>query len=195
MLTEIRPVEIGVPRDTESSSGQQIGNRRQRRLAGTDVIILSLKAKGLTTGEVAPHFADIYGAMISKGTIFLMTEWCNWPLDAVSPAVFIDAIKVKVRDGQVSNRPIYVAVGFTSAGERDILGFWVDDGDGGAKFLISIHAEIKNRGTGDVCIVVCAGLRGLAHTITAVWDSAIVQTCAIPLLPNTFRYSSRKYRD
>ena len=111
------------------------------------------------------------------------------------PVVFIDAIFVKVRDGQVTNRPVYVAIGVTCAGERDILGLWAGDGGEGAKFWLSVLTEIKNRGTADVCIVVCDGLKGLPEAINTVWSRAVVQTCVIHLLRNTFRYASRRYWD
>ncbi len=91
-----------------------------------------------------------------------MTEWQNRPLDRVYPVMFIDAVHVKVRDGQVTNRPMYVAIGITVNGERDILGIWAGDGGEGAKFWLSVLTEIKNRGVADVCIVVCDGLRGIA---------------------------------
>jgi transposase-like protein len=112
VFTEIGPVEIEVPRDTNSSFEPQIVKKRQRRLSGIDEIVLSLTAKGLTTGEIAAHFADIYGARVSKDTISRITdkviaemaEWCNRPLESVYPVVFIDAIFVKIRDGQVANR-------------------------------------------------------------------------------------------
>jgi putative transposase len=176
VLTEIGPVEIEVPRDTNSSFDPQIVKKRQRRLTGIDEIVLSLTAKGLTTGEVAAHFADAYGATVSKDTISRITdkvvgeiaEWCNRPLESVYPVVFIDAIFVKIRDGQVTNRPIYVAVGVTCAGERDILGLWAGDGGEGAKFWLAVLTEIKNRGTGDVCIVVCDGLKGLPEAVNTV---------------------------
>jgi putative transposase len=203
VLTEIGPVHIEVPRDTNSSFEPQIVKKRQRRLSGIDEIVLSLTAKGLTTGEIAAHFADVYGATVSKDTIRRitdkviaeMTEWCNRPLDPVYPVVFIDAISVKIRDGQVSNRPVYLAIGVTCAGERDILGLWAGDGGEGAKFWLAVLTEIKNRGTTDVCILVCDGLAGLAEAVTTVWERAVVQTCVIHLLRNTFRYASRKYWD
>lgn len=203
VLTEIGPVEIEVPRDTDSSFDPQIVKKRQRRLTGVDEIVLSLTAKGLTTGEVAAHFADVYGATVSKDTISRitdkvigeMTEWQNRPLDRVYPVVFIDAIHVKVRDGQVSNRPIYLAIGVTVNGERDILGLWAGDGGEGAKFWLSVLTDIKNRGVADVCIVVCDGLKGLPDAINTVWALAVVQTCIIHLIRNTFRYASRKYWD
>jgi putative transposase len=203
VFTEIGPVQIEVPRDTESSFEPQIVRKRQRRLTGVDEIVLSLTAKGLTTGEIAAHFDDVYGAKVSKDTISRitdkvvaeMTEWANRPLDRVYPVVFIDAIHVKIRDGQVSNRPVYVAVGVTVAGERDILGLWAGDGSEGAKFWLSVLTEIKNRGVADVCIVVCDGLKGLPEAITTVWELAIVQACVIHLIRNTFRYASRRYWD
>src|SRR5215218_6621083 len=198
VLTEIGPVEIEVPRDTNSSFDPQIVRKRQRRLTGIDEIVLSLTAKGLTTGEVAAHFADVYGASVSKDTISRitekvigeMTDWCNRPLEPVYPVVFIDAIHVKIRDGQVVNRPVYVADGVTCAGERDILGLWAGDGGEGAKFWLAVLTEIKNRGVADVCIVVCDGLKGLPDAVNTVWDHAVIQTCVIHLLRNTFRYAS-----
>lgn len=203
VLTEIGPVEIDVPRDTDSSFAPQIVKKRQRRLTGIDEIVLSLTAKGLTTGEVSAHFADIYGATVSKDTISRitdkvvgeMTEWQNRPLERVYPVMFIDAVHVKVRDGQVTNRPMYVAIGVTVNGERDILGIWAGDGGEGAKFWLSVLTEIKNRGVGDVCIVVCDGLKGLPEAINTVWELAVVQTCIIHLIRNTFRFASRKYWD
>src|SRR5918994_1530211 len=203
VLTEIGPVAIDVPRDTDASFEPQIVKKRQRRLTGVDEIVLSLTARGLTTGEISAHFAEVYGASVSKETVSKitdkvieeMTEWCNRPLDPVYPVIFIDAIVVKVRDGQVRNKPIYVVVGVTVTGERDILGLWAGDGGEGAKFWRQVLTELKNRGVADVCIAVCDGLRGLAEAITTVWERAVVQTCVIHLIRNTFRYASRKYWD
>jgi transposase-like protein len=187
VFTEIGPVEIEVPRDTDSTFDPTIVRKRQRRLTGVDEIVLSLSAKGLTTGEIAAHFDDVYGARVSKDTISRITdkvltemaEWCNRPLDSVYPVLFIDAIHVKVRDGQVTNRPIYVVVGVTVAGERDILGLWAGDGGEGAKFWLAVLTELKNRGVEDVCIAVCDGLKGLPQAITTVWERTVVQTSSI----------------
>ena len=203
VLTEIGPVEIQVPRDTDASFDPQIVKKRQRRLTGVDEIVLSLSAKGLTTGEIAAHFDDVYGASVSRETISKitdkviaeMTDWSVRPLDPVYPVVFIDAIHVKIRDGQVANRPVYVAIGVTTAGEREILGLWAGDGGEGAKFWLAVLTEIRNRGIADVCMIVCDGLKGLPEAITTVWPLAVVQTCLIHLLRNTFRYASRQYWD
>jgi len=203
VLTEIGPVEIEVPRDTDASFTPQIVKKRQRRLTGVDEIVLSLTARGLTTGEISAHFAEVYGASVSKETVSKitdkvveeMTAWANRPLDPVYPVIFIDAIVVKVRDGQVRNKPVYVVIGVTVTGERDILGLWAGDGGEGAKFWLQVLTELKNRGVGDVCIAVCDGLKGLPDAITTVWDLATVQQCIIHLLRNTFRFASRKYWD
>ena len=203
VLTEIGPVEIDVPRDLDASFQPKIVKKRQRRLTGVDEIVLSLTARGLTTGEISAHFAEVYGASVSKDTVSKitdkvveeMTSWANRPLDAVYPVIFIDALMVKVRDGQVRNKPIYVVIGVTVTGERDILGLWAGDGGEGAKFWLAVLTEIKNRGVADVCIAVCDGLKGLPEAITTVWEFTTVQQCIIHLLRNTFRFASRKYWD
>lgn len=131
-----------MPRDRDSSFEPQLVKKRQRRLTGVDEMVISLVAKGLTTGEVQAHIAEVYGADVSKDTISRITdrileaisEWANRPLDRVYPVVFIVAIVVKIRDGQVANRPVYTAIGVNVAGERDILGLWVGDGGEEAKF-------------------------------------------------------------
>jgi transposase-like protein len=202
VLTEAGPVELEVPRDRAGSFAPQIVRKRQRRLSGVDDLVISLTAKGLTTGEVAAHLAEVYDATVSKETISTITdrvldgmsEWQNRPLDRVYPVVFIDAIHVKIRDGQVANRPIYVALAVTVDGYREILGMWAGGhGDGeGAKFWLRVLTEVRNRGTSDVCIVVCDGLKGLPDAVATVWPKTVVQTCIVHLLRNSFKYASRK---
>ena len=130
---------------------------------------------------------------ITEKVVEEMTDWMNRPLDRIYPVIFIDALVVKVRDGQVTNKPIYVVIGVTVDGERDILGLWAGDGSEGAKFWLSVFTELKNRGIDDVCIAVCDGLKGLPEAITTAWEYATVQTCNIHLIRNTFRYASKKY--
>lgn len=202
VLTDIGPVEVAIPRDRDGTFEPQIVRKRQRRLSGIDGLVISLSAKGLTHGEICAHLAEVYGAQVSKQTISTITdrviegmsEWQNRPLDAVYPVVFIDAINVKIREGNVANRPIYVALGVTVDGTRDVLGLWAGEhGDGeGAKYWLRVLSEIKNRGVGDVCIVVCDGLKGLPDAIANVWPAAITQTCVIHLLRNSFRYASKR---
>jgi len=202
VLTEAGPVEISVPRDRDSSFEPRIVAKRQRRLTGVEDMVISLSAKGLTHGEIAAHLAEVYGAEVSKQTISTITdrvmdgmaEWQCRPLDSVYAVVFIDAIHVKIREGQVANRPVYVALGVTADGTRDILGLWAGEhGDGeGAKFWLRVLSEIKNRGTRDVLMVVCDGLKGLPDAVNSVWEKAVVQTCIVHLLRNSFKYASKK---
>jgi putative transposase len=202
VLTDIGPVEVAIPRDRDGTFEPQIVRKRQRRLSGLDSLVISLSAKGLTHGEICAHLAEVYGASVSKQTISTITdrviegmsEWQTRPLDAVYPVVFIDAINVKIRDGNVANRPIYIALAVTVDGTRDVLGLWAGEhGDGeGSKYWLRVLSEIKNRGTQDVCIVVCDGLKGLPDAIANVWPAAITQTCVIHLLRNSFRYASKK---
>ena len=196
-------VEVEVPRDRAGTFEPQIVKKRQRRLNGVDEIVLSLYAKGLTTGEISAHFAEIYGASVSKETISRITDkvieemndWVARPLDSTYAAIFIDAIVVKVRDGQVANRPFYAAIGVSLTGERDILGLWAGTGGEGAKFWMAVLTDLKNRGVNDTFFVVCDGLKGLPDVVSNVWPQAIVQTCIIHLIRNTFRLTSRKYWD
>jgi putative transposase len=200
VLTEIGPIELEVPRDRAGTFEPVIVPKRKRRLGGVDQMVLSLSAKGLTHGEICAHLEEIYGAKVSKetvaritdGVLEAMVEWQNRPLDAVYPVVFIDAMYVKIREGQVANRPIYVAVAVTVDGERDILGIWAGDGGEGAKFWLHVLTELKNRGVKDVCLVVCDGLVGLADAVGVVWPQAIVQNCVVHLLRASFRYASRR---
>jgi putative transposase len=120
---------------------------------------------------------SVYGAEVSKQTITTITdrvmegmaEWQSRPLDAVYAVIFIDAINVKIREGQVANRPVYLALGVTVDGERDMLGLWAGEhGDGeGARFWLRVLSEIKNRGVRDVLMVVCDGLKGLPDAVNS----------------------------
>jgi len=193
-------VQIDVPRDRAGTFEPKIVRKRQRRLSGVDEMVLSLYAKGLTTGEISAHFAEIYGASVSKETISRITdkvieemqEWVARPLDTVYAAVFIDAIMVKVRDGQVANRPIYAVIGVTLDGEKDVLGLWAGIGGEGAKFWMSVLTDLRNRGIKDVFFLVCDGLKGLPEVVANVWPLTIVQTCIIHLIRNTFRLTSKR---
>jgi putative transposase len=202
VITDVGPVQVEVPRDRNASFEPQIVAKRQRRLGGVDDMVVSLIAKGLTTGEVQAHLAEIYGVEVSRETISKITdrvleglaEWQSRPLDAVYAVLFIDVINVKIRDGNVANRPVYVALAVTAGGERDVLGLWAGEhGDGeGAKYWLRVLTEIKNRGTADVLMVVCDGLKGLPDAIAHVWPQAVTQTCIVHLLRNSFAYASRR---
>ncbi|MFZ3475177.1 IS256 family transposase [Streptomyces sp. 4.24] len=200
VLTEAGPVTVEVPRDRSGTFVPKALPKYARRTEGLDALVISLTAKGLTSGEIVAHLAEVYGMTTSKETVSTITdkvldsmaEWRTRPLDAVYPVLFIDAVNVKVRDGQVANRPVYVVLGVTADGYRDILGLWTSGGGEGAKYWQSVLTEIKNRGVKDCLILVCDGLSGLPEAVAQVWPQTVVQTCIVHLLRNSFRYASRK---
>ena len=156
-----------MPRDRAVTFEPVIVKKRQRRLGEVAEVVLSLYSKGLTTGEISAHSAEIYGASVSKETVSRITDkvieemndWTARLLEGIYAAVFIDATVVKVWDGQVANRPIYAAIGVILEGEKDILGLWAGTGGEGATFWMAVLTDIRNRGAGNV------------------WPRAIVQTC------------------
>jgi putative transposase len=198
--TEIGDVTIRVPRDRSGTFVPVVVPKHARRLAGFDEAVISLYAKGMTTGDIANHLADVYGTEVSRDLVSRVTDavvedmatWQSRPLDSIYPVVLIDAIVLKIRDGQVANRPVYVALGITIDGERDVLGLWVGPSGGeGAKQWMTMLTELRNRGILDVCIVCCDGLKGLPDAITATWPLATVQTCVVHLVRNSLRYASK----
>jgi putative transposase len=199
--TDIGSVQIDVPRDRNGEFEPQIVPKHARRIEGFDESVISLFSKGLTTGEIQQHLSEIYDVEVSRELISKITdkvveemkEWQARPLERVYPVVLIDAIYVKVRDGQVSNRPVYVAIGVNLAGERDVLGMWMGTGGEGAKQWGAFLAELKNRGVADVMIVCCDGLKGLPESINATWPQADVQQCVVHLVRASLKFSSRKY--
>jgi putative transposase len=199
--TEVGPVRLDIPRDRAGSFDPQIVPKHARRVGGFDEAIISLYAKGLTTGEIQAHLGEIYGTEVSRDLISRVTDavvddlagWQSRPLDAIYPVLLIDAIYVKIRDGSVANRPVYVAVGINLAGERDVLGMWVGTGGEGAKAWMSTLAELRNRGVADVCIVACDGLKGLPEAIAEIWPQASVQLCVVHLVRASLRYASKAH--
>jgi transposase-like protein len=188
-----------VPRDRDGSFDPVMVPKHARRLSGFDEQVLSLYAKGFTTGDIVEHVAEIYGSKASKDLVSTvtdaivgeMTEWLNRPLDEVYAVIFFDVIYVKIRDGQVANRPVYVAYGINVAGERDVLGIWAGDGSEGAKQWGTYLTELRNRGVKDVMIACCDGLAGLPEAIEATWPLTQVQQCVVHLIRASLRYVSR----
>src|ERR1041384_7265318 len=140
----------------------------------------SMTSENVSESEGAESTSAVSAKAVDDQLLEGMAEWQNRPLDTVYPVVFIDAIHVKIRDGAVANRPIYVALAVTVEGRRDILGLWAGDGGGGAKHWMHILTEIKNRGVNDVLMLVCDGLKGLPDAVEAIWPRTTVQTCVVP---------------
>ena len=201
VTTDIGPVEVQMPRDRLGTFEPVTIPKHVRRLDGLTGNVISLYAKGLTTGDIQAHLFEIYGTEISRETISKitdtiveeMTAWQNRPLDAVYAVVLIDAIVIKIRGSQVANRPVYVAIGVNLHGERDVLGMWIGPAGGeGAKQWANMMSELRNRGLVDALIVCCDGLKGLPDSIRATWPQATVQTCVVHMVRNSLTYASKR---
>src|SRR5438132_2101720 len=202
VATDIGEVDLRMPRDRNGTFEPATVPKHQRRLEGLSGNVISLYAKGLTTGDIQAHLLEIYGTEISRETISKITDqivedmaaWQRRPLDRMYPVLLIDAIVIKVRDSQVANRPVYVAIGVNMDGERDVLGLWLGPTGGeGAKQWMTMLTELRNRGIADALIVCCDGLKGLPDAIRTTWPDATVQTCVVHLVRNSLRYASKKH--
>jgi len=202
ITTEVGEVEVLMPRDRAGTFEPVTIPKHQRRLDGLTGNVISLYAKGMTTGDIQAHLAEIYDTDISRETISKITDaivedmvaWQNRPLDPVYAVLLIDAIVIKVRGSQVANRPVYVAIGVNLDGERDVLGLWLGPSGGeGAKQWATMLTELRNRGVADALIVCCDGLKGLPESIRTTWPDATVQTCVVHMVRNSLRYASKKH--
>src|SRR5262252_2184168 len=202
VLTEVGAVDLAVPRDRNGTFEPQIVRKGQTRLEGFNDRIIALYARGMTTRDIRAHLREIYGVEVSPDLISRvtdavideLTEWQARPLDAVYPVIFIDALMVKIRDGVVTNRPVYLAIGIDCEGAKQVLGLWIGPTTGeSAKFWLSVLSELKGRGVADVCIVCCDGLTGLPDAIGVVWPQAVVQLCVVHLIRASLRYASKRY--
>src|SRR5581483_1223142 len=202
VATEIGEVELRIPRDRRGSFEPTVEPKYQRRLDGLAGNVISLYAKGLTTGDIQQHLLEIYGTDVSRETISKITDqiveemiaWQSPPLDPLYAVVLVDCLVIKVRGSQVANRPVYVAIGVNLDGERDVLGLWLGPvGGEGAKQWATMLTELRNRGLQDALIVCCDGLKGLPESIRLTWPLATVQTCVVHMVRNSLRYASRKH--
>src|SRR5215472_8119167 len=202
LLTDVGAVDLAVPRDRNGSFDPKIVRKGQTRLDGFNDRIIALYARGMTTRDIAAHLREMYDVdvspdLISRVTDAVLEELADWqsrPLDRVYPAIFIDALMVKIRDGVVANRPVYLAIGIDCEGHKQVLGLWVGPTTGeSAKFWMSVLSELRSRGVADVCIVCCDGLTGLPDAIGVVWPQAVVQLCVVHLIRASLRYASRKH--
>jgi putative transposase len=201
LLTEIGSIDLAVPRDRNASFDPRIVRKGQTRLDGFNERIIALYARGMTTRDIRAHLREMYQVEVSPDLISRVTDavveelqdWQARPLDRVYPVVFIDALMVKIRDGVVANRPVYLAIGIDCDGAKDMLGLWVGPTAGeSAKFWLTVLSELKSRGVADVCIVCCDGLTGLPDAIGVVWPAATVQLCVVHLIRASLRYASKK---
>ena len=189
-------MEIAVPRDRDASFEPQIVKKGQRRFDGFDDKIISMYARGMTVREIRGHLEELYGVDVSPDLISRVTdevmdevrEWQSRPLDEVYPIIIFDALRVKIRDeGTVRNKAVYLALGFTIEGHKEVLGLWIEQTEG-AKFWLRVMTEIKNRGVNDVFIAVVDGLKGFPDAINAVFPETSVQTCIVHMIRHSLNY-------
>lgn len=199
---EFGKLPIEVPRDRDSSFEPLIVPKGQTRFAGFDDKIISLYARGMTTREIQGHLEEIYGVDVSPSLISSVTDaiadevkiWQNRPLDALYPIVYMDAIRIKVRDnGHASNKAVYLALGITMDGIKEVLGMWVAENEG-AKFWLQVVTELKNRGVQDIFIACVDGLKGFPEAIETVFPCAQIQLCIVHMVRHSLRYVSWKQR-
>jgi transposase-like protein len=202
VLTGIGAVDLAVPRDRDGTFGPQIVREGQTRLGGVNDRIIVLYARGMTTRDIRAHLREMYDVEVSPDLISRVTdavvdelaEWQARSLDRVCPVIFIDALMVKIRDGVVASRPVYLAIGIDCEGAKQVLGLWAGPTTGEpAKFWLTVLPGLKSRGAGDVCIVCCDGLTGLPDAIGVTWPQAVVQLCVVHLIRASLRYASKKY--
>lgn len=193
-------IEIDTPRDREGSFEPQFVGKHQTRLTHMDEQIKALYAKGLPTRDIADAFREMYGAEVSPALISKVTdrvldevlEWQNRPLDAVYPIVYLDCIRLKVRQNQrVVNKAMYVALGIDLDGYKQLLGLWLAESEG-AGFWASVLSELKNRGVQDILIACVDGLTGFPEAIETEFPQTKIQLCIVHMVRNSLRYVSWK---
>ncbi|AZT95224.1 IS256 family transposase [Brevibacterium aurantiacum] len=198
VASEAGDIEISVPRDRDGSFTPRLVPKGSRRLGGLDDMIISLYAGGMTIRDIQHHLVSTIGTELSHETISNITdavldavmEWQQRPLEEFYPVVYLDAIRVKVRDnGHVRSKAAHIAVGVDMDGIKHVLGIWVQNTEG-ASFWAHVCAELANRGVQDVLIVCCDGLTGLPDAIEATWPDSLVQTCVVHLIRAANRFVS-----
>lgn len=198
---EFGELPIEIPRDRHGTFEPQIVPKHQTRWSGFDERILSLYARGMTVREIQAHLAEMYGAEVSPSLISSVTDavvdevkiWQARPLDAVYPIVYLDCIHVKVRDGAVRVKAVYLAIGVTMAGEKEVLGLWLAQTEG-AKFWLQVVTELKNRGVQDIFVACVDGLKGFPEAIEAVFPHTTVQLCIVHMVRHSLNFVSWKRR-
>jgi putative transposase len=194
--TESGPVEIRVPRDRRGTFEPKLVAKHQRRLEGFDDKVLALYARGMSVRDIQAHLRDLYGtevapeliSRVTDGVIDEMERWQQRPLEAVYPIVYLDALYVGIREeGTVKKKAVYVALGTTLEGQREVLGLWIQRTEG-AHFWLQVLTELKNRGVQDILFACCDGLTGFPQAIETAFPKAIVQTCIVHMVRASTKY-------
>ena len=203
LITEHGKVPIDAPRDRDGSFEPKIVKKRQRRFVGFDEKILALYSRGLSTRDIEAHLEEIYGVKVGRDLISRVTDavmddvrdWGKRPLEDIYPIVFLDCMVLKIREGgTVQRRALYLALGVTLDGDRDVLGMWFQETEG-AKFWMQVLTDLKQRGVRDILIACVDGLAGFPEAIEAIFPKTTVQTCIVHLIRNSLKYVPRRERE
>ena len=195
-------VVLDIPRDRQGRFDPVLIGKYQRRFPGFDDKIVAMYARGLSTRDIQAHIEEIYGIEVSPALVSAVTDavleevqaWQNRPLEPSYAIVYFDALRVKIRDeGLVRNKAVYLAIGITCAGDKEILGLWIEQTEG-AKFWLKVMNELKSRGTDDLLIAVVDGLKGFPEAITSIFPDCVVQTCIVHLIRYSMQFASWKER-
>jgi putative transposase len=199
---EFGNLDLAAPRDRNGSFEPQIVAKGQRRFEGFDQAIISLYSRGMTTREIEGHLLEIYGVEVSPSLVSQVTDavvadvqaWQNRPLEEVYPIVYFDALWGKVRDnGQVAKVAVYLALGITLAGHKEVLGMWTANTEG-AKFWLHVLTELKNRGVKDIFIGCVDGIKGFPEAMGVVFPLTQVQLCLVHMIRHSLSYVGWKER-
>ena len=201
LRTSFGDVEISVPRDRSGEFEPQLLKKNQTSVSqDIEEKILSMYAKGMTTGDIEAHIRDIYGIEVSDTTISRITdkilpaakEWQNRPLESVYAVVFMDAIHYHVRfEGRIVKKAVYIAIGINLDGKKDVLGMWIGENES-AKYWATVLNSLRNRGVEDIFIACTDNLTGFSAAIEAVFPNTEIQNCIIHQLRNSSKYVSYK---
>ena len=195
-------VDVSIPRDRDGTFEPQLVKKRERILKGSEELILSLYAKGMSVADISTHLDDLYGYQLSEQTISNITEaimdkakeWQNRPLEAIYPIVFMDATVLKIRvDRVVKNIAAYIMLGITLEGKKEILGIWIGENET-SKYWLTLLNELKNRGVEDILIFAIDGLNGFNQAIQAVYPKAEIQRCIVHQIRSSLKFVSWKDR-
>lgn len=196
LQTEDGQLAIKVPRDRDASFTPEIVGKRETGFREFDDKILGLYARGSSTTDIQAHLEELYGMEISSSFISSVTTavksdvqaWRSRPLEPLYIVVYLDAIVVKVREEkQIKNKAVYLALGLTTSGHKELLGLWMSENEG-AKFWLHVMTELKNRGIQDILIACVDGLNGFPEAIEAVFPQTTVQLCIVHMVRNSLRF-------
>ena len=202
LKTKYGQIDVAIPRDREGTFEPKLVPKRERILKGSEELILSLYAKGMSVSDISSHLDDLYGYQLSEQTISNITEaimdkakdWQNRPLEAIYPIVFMDATVLKIRvDRVVKNIAAYIMLGITLEGKKEILGIWIGENET-SKYWLTLLNELKNRGVEDILIFAIDGLNGFNQAIQAVYPKAEIQRCIVHQIRSSLKFVSWKDR-